>query len=416
MSEKLELLTNDEMAAADKEAEKAGVPSLTLMENAGRAVADQAIGLIAGPKAPLTILCGPGNNGGDGFVAARYLKKRGHDVHVGFDGEISALKGDAKKMAERWEGSITPCKSAPIDSSGLIIDAIFGAGLKRPIEPTSSWGVIIDAVNSHSAPVLAVDVPSGLNGTTGQADGAVVKATRTITFFRRKPGHGLFPGRQLCGETIVADIGIPETVLETLATDNRRQQTWVNAPSLWRKHLPSAATTGHKYDRGHTVVVSGPAHKTGAARLGARGALRIGSGLVTVASPKDAIATNAAHLTAIMLDPYDSVDGLRDILADTRKNAVLIGPGSGIGNETRQMVEQALKSQAAAVLDADALTSFRDNPTPTFLRACHDRSDIPVVMTPHQGEFARLFPDLKTDKLSSARARAANRSRCDHRF
>ncbi len=409
MRHRLELLTNEEMAAADAAAVEAGVPSLTLMENAGRAVADEAETLLtaAGKKgAPIAILCGPGNNGGDGFVAARYLKERGHDVRLGFNGDIGTLKGDALAMAKRWQGSCLAPDPAFLEGCALIIDTIFGAGLKRSIDEKSVWGALIHATNLHPAPVLAVDVPSGLNGSSGQADGAVVHATRTTTFFRRKPGHLLYPGRQLCGETKFVDIGIPDDVLESNSQSKTHKLTWANAPALWQNKLPTLKRAGHKYDRGHALIVSGPAHKTGAARLAARGALRIGAGLVTVASPTDAVAINAAHLTTIMLEPFDVPEGFQTILNDARKNAALIGPGCGVGARTRHMVQDLLQSEAAIVLDADALTSFADDPSALF-QACQKRTGQPVVMTPHDGEFARLFPDLKSDKLMSARKAAA---------
>ena len=411
MGAKLELLTNSEMALADSAAVKGGVPSLTLMENAGQGVADCAATMlkeISDPAAPIAILCGPGNNGGDGFVAARHLKKSAHTVRVGLNGDIQSLKGDARSMAERWDGGHTRCDSSLLSGCGLVIDAIFGAGLTRPIEPKSTWGNVIDAVNAGSAPVLSVDVPSGLNGTTGEAAGAAIQAARTITFFRAKPGHLLYPGRALCGDVIIADIGIPEHVLDTLDKPDKRQRTWRNAPSLWLAAWGPSESQAHKYTHGHTVVVSGPTHKTGAARLAARAALRIGSGLVTVASPQDAAAENAAHLTAIMLEPINGARELQTLLSDVRKNACVIGPGCGAGDRTCELVTTVLKSTATAVLDADALTSFAAKPTVLF-KACQARPDKPVIITPHEGEFARLFPDLKTDKLQAARA-AAERS------
>jgi hydroxyethylthiazole kinase-like uncharacterized protein yjeF len=397
----LELLTTEQMGGADRLAEVGGVPSLTLMESAGRAVAHVALSMCeAGGHT--AILCGPGNNGGDGFVAARLLREAGLDVHVSLLGPRDALKGDAAAMAQRWGqpiGVLTPTSN---DGAQLVIDALFGAGLARPISGAAAD--VIAAVNAAKVPVLAVDVPSGLDGTTGEARGPVIEATRTITFFRRKPGHLLMPGRTLCGEVIVADIGIPPSVLAGLGLN-----TWSNAPGLWREHFPWPKRDGHKYGRGHTVSVSGPAAHTGAARMGACGAQRIGAGLVTVASPHDAIAVNAAHLTAIMLLPFDGPDGLARILADKRKNAVLLGPALGVGQPTRQLVHAVLASGAATVLDADAITSFAANPGDLFgaIAASAQRA---VVLTPHDGEFARLFPDLiEGSKLERARA-AAQRS------
>jgi hydroxyethylthiazole kinase-like uncharacterized protein yjeF len=259
-------------------------------------------------------------------------------------------------------------------------------------------------LNASPVPVLAVDVPSGLDGTTGQAPGPVVEATRTITFFRRKPGHVLMPGRALCGSVTIADIAIPASVLAEIGA-----KAWGNAPELWLAGFPLPKLAGNKYGRGHAVAVSGPAAHTGAARMGARGALRIGAGLVTVASPPDAVAANAAHLTAIMLLPFEGSAGLARILADRRKNAVLLGPALGIGEATRRLVLAALASGAATVLDADAITSFAQTPGELF-KAIADLADRPVALTPHDGEFQRLFPDIdEGSKLERARA-AAQRS------
>jgi ADP-dependent NAD(P)H-hydrate dehydratase / NAD(P)H-hydrate epimerase len=394
----LELLTSEEMGRADRLAVASGVPSLTLMENAGSAVADEAA-LMAGAGARIAVLCGPGNNGGDGFVAARHLRGLGYDVSVGLLGERGALKGDAAAMAERYTGSIEQLTALALEGARLIVDALFGAGLTRPL--TGAAAEAVDRINQSGFPVLAVDVPSGLDGTTGAASGTVVRAQRTVTFFRRKPGHLLLPGREYCGAVRVADIGIPASVLSEIGVN-----TWANAPALWLDAFPRPRLGGHKYDRGHALVVSGPLAHTGAARMGARGALRAGAGLVTVASPPDALAVNAAHLTAVMLLPFAGAGGLAQILSDRRKNAVLLGPALGVGAATRDLVAAALASGAAAVLDADALTSFEGDAQ--RLERAIASSQRPVVITPHEGEFRRLFPALGSgSKLERARVAAA---------
>ncbi len=393
----LELLTSEEMARADRLAVKAGVESLALMESAGRAVAEEAARMVSA-GARVSVLCGPGNNGGDGFVAARHLRERGFEVGVVLLGEREALKGDAAVMARRLAGTTASLSGASLDGARLVIDALFGAGLTRPLEGAAAAAV--EAMNKSTSPILAVDVPSGLDGTTGTAAGPVVRARRTVTFFRRKPGHLLLPGRGYCGAVVVADIGIPSTVLAEIIP-----QTWANGPALWLAVFPRPRLAGHKYDRGHALVVSGSLAHTGAARLGARGALRIGAGLVTVASPPDALAVNAAHLTAIMLAPFEGAHGLRDILADRRKNAVLLGPALGVGAPTRELVAAALTSGAAVVLDADAITSFEGD-AGTLGRAIAETPRA-VVLTPHEGEFRRLFPSLEQgSKLDRARAAA----------
>ncbi len=395
----LELLSTEEMGQADRLAVAAGVESLTLMENAGRAVAGEAVRMV-GRGARISVVCGPGNNGGDGFVAARHLQEAGFDVGVALLGPRDALKGDAATMARRWTGRVEPLAFASLDGPNLIVDALFGAGLTRPLEGTAAAAV--EAMMRSGARIVSIDVPSGLDGTTGAAAGPVVHASRTVTFFRRKPGHLLLPGRMLCGTVSVADIGIPTTVLADIAP-----LTFANDAPLWLPQLPHARPEGHKYDRGHALVVSGPMEHTGAARMGARGALRIGAGLVTVASPPDGLFVNAAHLTAIMLLAFDGPEGLSEILADRRKNVVLLGPALGVGEETCALVEAALASGAATVLDADALTSFAEEPS-ALARAIAGIASRSVVLTPHEGEFHRLFPDLtQGSKLERARMAAA---------
>lgn len=397
----LVLLTNEEMGRADGLAVASGVPSRTLMENAGRIVA-RAARELPGCGQRIGVLCGPGNNGGDGFVAARYLRESGFEVRLALLGPASALKGDAAVMAERWGTHPDPLSPASIADVDLVIDAMFGSGLTRPI--TGVAADVIASLNASGLPVLAVDVPSGLDGSSGHPTGPVVQATRTATFFRRKPGHLLMPGRLLCGPVFVGDIGTPEDVLGDIGA-----RTWANAPGLWIRHFPWPRLDGHKYSRGHALIVSGAAAHTGAARLGARGALRAGAGLVTVASPEDAVQVNAAHLTAIMLTSFDGSAGLARILADKRKNAVLLGPALGVGEGTRQLIDAALASGAAAVLDADAITSFADAADSLFAAIAANKAR-PVVLTPHDGEFQRLFGDHgQESKLARARA-AAKRS------
>ncbi|MBN8911163.1 MAG: NAD(P)H-hydrate dehydratase [Rhizobiales bacterium] len=386
------------MGRADKLAVDHGVQSLALMEAAGQAVADAARQLVR-PGQRVAVLCGPGNNGGDGFVAARLLKRASYDVRLFLAGEKAALKGDAAEMARRFDGPVRALDPFQLESLHLIIDALYGAGLSRPIDGVAAE--VVAAVNASGTPVLAVDVPSGLDGATGAAAGPVMHATETVTFFRRKPGHLLYPGRGLCGTVRVADIGIPDRVLSEIAVD-----TFANEPALWQAQVRWPTHEGHKYARGHAVTVSGPAHATGACRLGARAALRAGAGLVTIASPLDAVSVNAAHLTAIMLKPFEGPDGLAAMLEDRRKNAVLLGPGGGVGEAMCRLVEAALRSPASVVLDADALTSFGGN-LARLRAAIAQRDDRAVVLTPHDGEFDRLFGRVPGSRLDRARAGAA---------
>jgi ADP-dependent NAD(P)H-hydrate dehydratase / NAD(P)H-hydrate epimerase len=394
----LELLTAEEMGQADKLAIEGGVAGAALMENAGRAVAQEVAGRFPDQET-VVVLCGPGNNGGDGFVAARHLMERGYKVRLGFDGDATRLPKDAAAMAKRFAGSHEPLRPEILAGADVVVDALFGAGLARPVE--GKLAALIESVNASGIPVVAVDVPSGIDGSTGEVRGVAVRAAATITFFRLKPGHFLLPGRTHCGEIRLADIGIPAGVLATIAP-----KTFANEPALWLARFPWPRDESHKYARGHAVVVSGPLYSTGAARLAARGALRAGAGLVTVASPRDALAVNSAQLTAIMVREADDARGLNALLADRRKNAVLIGPGVGVGERTRELVLAALGSEAAVVLDADAITSFGDDPPSLFTRIAGRAA--PVVLTPHDGEFARLFADLTgLPKLERARKAAA---------
>lgn len=379
-----EILTPDEMYRADALAVKAGVPSLTLMENAGRAVADEIVRRFG--ARPVLVLCGPGNNGGDGFVAARYLKRWGWPVRLALLGDPARLKGDAALMVARWDGPVE--QDLVIGDAELIVDALFGAGLSKDFPEE-----LADAVNESGCAVVSVDVPSGLDGLTGEPRGAAIVADVTVTFFRLKPGHLLLPGRELCGELVVADIGLPHKVLREIAPT-----TWLNEDI----YLPEAEPGGHKYDRGHAVIVSGGPLHTGASRLAAHAALSSGAGLVTLSGSPAALAVHAAQLSAIMLSDAD----LSALLADRRKNAVLIGPASGLGVETRDKVETVLMCGAAAVIDADALSSFADERERLF-RLIGLVPDRPVVLTPHEGEFARIFDAEGASKLERARKAAA---------
>jgi NAD(P)H-hydrate epimerase len=393
------------------------------MEAAGRAVADEVLRLERRRGASACILCGPGNNGGDGFVAARVLADHGLRVRVGLLGARDSLRGDAAAMAALWSGPVEVLSADLIDDADVVVDALFGAGLSRPLEGAAA--AVVEALNRSSKRVVAVDVPSGLDGASGQAAGTVVQATRTVTFFRRKPGHLLYPGRALCGSVTVADIGIPPSVLTGIGA-----RTWANAPGLWQHHFPRPRSDGHKYCRGHVVAVSGPADCTGAIRLGARAALRIGAGLVSIAGSPAATAVNAVHSTAVMVRTAAADSALAELLADARHNAVLYGPGASVAAGTTATVETILRSGAAVVLDADALTSFATDAasragsvalgfmsgpaspsaTPSTLFDAIAARAAAVVLTPHEGEFKRLFPALAGIACKLERACTAARA------
>jgi hydroxyethylthiazole kinase-like uncharacterized protein yjeF len=387
------LLTPQQMGEADRLTIAGGMPGIALMEQAGLAVADAVSR--RWPPRPLAVLCGPGNNGGDGFVAARILAERGWKVRLALLGEVAALRGDASAAAARWRGPVEALTPAALDDAGLALDAIFGAGLARPIEGAAV--AVIEALGRRGLPVVAVDVPSGVDGASGEVRGAAPQAAVTVTFFRKKPGHLLLPGRIRCGATVLAQIGIADAVLDPIAPD-----TAENDPAWWLGELPRPGLASHKYTRGHALVVGG-AVMTGAGRLAARAAARLGAGLVTVAAPEAAFPIYAAALTGVIVHPVARLDDFQALLADKRRNAALIGPGAGVGGETRDNALAILAAGKRAVLDADALTSFADDPQTLFAAI---RS--PVVLTPHEGEFARLF-DAGGSKPERAR-RAARQS------
>src|SRR5690242_7341403 len=274
----MEVLTTSEMERADRLSIAAGTPGFALMLSAGQAIAEAAADLVE--EGPILVVAGPGNNGGDGFVAAAELAAQGREVSVILMCERDALRGDAASAAKGWKFPVLPFNPQAIGKPALIIDALFGAGLSRQVagEPSE----MIEAISANGAPVLAVDLPSGVNGTTAAIMGVAVRATETVTFFRKKPAHLLLPGRIHCGRVRVADIGIATDVLAEI-----RPLTFENTPQFWRRSFPAPRIDGHKYARGHALILSGDIAATGAARMTARGALRAGAGLVTLASPRD---------------------------------------------------------------------------------------------------------------------------------
>ena len=353
----MDVLTTTEMERADRLTIAAGTPGFALMMSAGQAVAEAAMDLVE--EGPIVVVAGRGNNGGDGFVAAAELAARGREVSVILLCERDSLQGDAALAAKGWKYPVLPFNPQALGKPALIIDALFGAGLNRPVKGDPLE--MIDAINASGTPVLAVDLPSGINGTSGAVMGAAVQATETVTFFRKKPAHLLLPGRMYCGRVRVADIGIDAQVLDEI-----KPLIAENLPQAWRWSFPVPRIDGHKYARGHAVVVSGDLASTGAARLAARAALRAGAGLVTLASPRDALAVNAAALTAVMVRAVDNPIQFAELLDDKRLNACVIGPGAGVSARTRDFVHTALSARRHLVLDADALTSFAGSPDRLF--------------------------------------------------
>lgn len=388
----LAVLTCAEMSSADRAAIAGGVPGTVLMENAGRAVAAAVMERF--PRHRVVVLCGPGNNGGDGFVAARLMKAAGWDVAVAPVMPIASLKGDAAWAARQWKGPVVEFAPALLGDRPLIVDALYGAGLARPISGVAAE--IIDRINADSLPVIAVDVPSGLSGDTGEVVGTAPFACATVTFFRAKPGHYIGQGLARCGALQIAEIGIPAKVLEGIGS-----RLWRNERALWAAGLRRGAADDHKYRRGHLTVLGG-ATACGAARLAAMAGRRAGAGLVTIAAPAAAMGVYLAAEPGNLVVEVEEAADFSALLADERRNAILIGPGSGLNPRTRGAALAAVATGRPTLLDADAITVFGDAPGDVFAAIRG-----PVLMTPHEGEFRRLFPDLATEASKVERARKA---------
>ena len=389
------LLTVAQMKAADEYATRQGIASFTLMQNAGRAVASVVEQYCE--KRPVVVLAGPGNNGGDGFIAAQELLTKGWQVTVAALMPVESLKGDALTAAESYTGKVLPLSVTLLQGNPIIVDALFGTGINKPVAGAAAE--VFSELGRRRLEVVAVDIPSGVNGNTGEVLGVAAQATHTVTFFRKKIGHMLMPGHALCGRVHIADIGISDAALPSESLIHQ------NTHSLWLDALIWPKQAQHKYHRGHLVVVGGEAHFSGASRLSARSALRAGAGLVTVVCGSESLLAYASQLTAVMCQTADNIDELKAILSDARINTVLIGPGAGVSNYTRHKILALLAAKRATVLDADAISAFAENPTMLF-NAIHS----PVVMTPHEGEFRRLFSssvDMAKDKLTRARQAAS---------
>ena len=389
MNHETALLTVSQMGEADRLTEATGIPSNVMMDKAGSAVATEISRRWT--CRPITVLCGPGNNGGDGFVCAKRLAEIGWPVRLALLGSLEQLSGAALHHAQLWTEAIEPLTPKVLEGAQLVVDALFGAGLSRPLAGQAAE--TLAATAEKSLPVVAIDVPSGMMGDTGEVFGAI-GACLTVTFFRKKPGHLLLPGRLLCGEVVVTDIGTPISVFEGIVPES-----YENHPNLWLAELPKPVESNHKYQRGHALI-SGGYPLTGSARMAAKAAARAGAGLTTIAVPEIAFSIYAAALTSIMVHPLSMPDDFNRLLTDARFSAFLIGPGAGIGEMTRLRAIAMLSSGRPTLLDADALTAFQNHPSAldkAITGAC--------VLTPHDGEFARIF-DTTGDKLTRTRAAA----------
>jgi hydroxyethylthiazole kinase-like uncharacterized protein yjeF len=387
----VDILTVAQMGEADRQTIAAGTPGFVLMQRAGAAVANAILARWS-PRRTV-VLCGPGNNGGDGFVVAKALADAGWEVAVALDGEPNALRGDAALAAQAWGGEIGPLSLASLAGAALIVDALFGAGLSRPL--SKRVADILRAAETSGAPLVAIDLPSGLPGDAAGPLDYAPRCALTVTFHRRKLAHVLEPARRFCGEVVVADIGLASAPT----------QLFENTADLWAARMPWPRIDAYKTSRGRLIVVSGEMWTTGAARLAARAALRIGAGLVTILSPPDALLVNATQSAAVMVRPFDSDVELEE--AAENADAAVIGPAAGVTEATVANVLALGRTGAAMVVDADALTVFQDDPGELFQAL--DRDD---VLTPHLGEFERVFPGLikQAPERVTAVRRAAERA------
>ncbi len=435
-----ELLTAAQMRAIERAAIESGeVTGLELMERAGKGVVEAIfeqwpeLAVADGGAAPeppgylpteegrrAVVLCGPGNNGGDGFVVARLLKERGWEVAVFLYGRPERLPPDARANCARWcdIGSLGDrddleafMEAWPPGRGALVVDAVFGTGLTRPIPPDLGRVFRAGLTREFGDRLVAVDVPSGLCADSGRillgdardawdpaVTGWCAEPDLVVSFHRAKLGTLIGEGPGIIGRLVVKDIGLDGCE----AAGRRVVRAAVAGDRVARKSFRR-----HKYAHGHALILAGGPGRGGAARLAARGALRIGAGLVTVGCPPEALAENAAQLSAVMLREVADAAGLEAVLEDGRINALCLGPGLGRGVQTRDLVGAALRAGRAVVLDADALTSFAGDPAGLFARL-HDRA----VLTPHGGEFARLFPDI-AEQLKAPAGRGPAFSKVD---
>jgi NAD(P)H-hydrate epimerase len=395
------VLTAAQMRAAEQRATLEGISGWQMMYGAGTRAAQEIMRRFAAQ--PVLVLAGAGNNGGDGFVIAEALRRAGWPVHLACPAPAALLNGDAATAAAQYHGEMLPFSSYDIHPGVLIVDALFGTGLDRAL--TGDALHILATVDTLGCPVVAVDIPSGVHSDSGAVLGAAAHALLTLTFAARKPAHFLYPGRGYCGEVVTLDIGIAAQVMEIIARRRREDRLiHANEPSLWRDALHYPRPEQHKYARGSALVAGGGIAGTGAARLAALSALRAGAGVVTVACDRESLPVYAAQLTSVMTRVAGNAEEFAALLADPRCSAVLVGPGHGADARTEDYVLAALERRIPTVLDADALTCFAGK-----AERLEARIGAPAVLTPHEGEFARLFPELKGDKISRAHA-AARRS------
>jgi NAD(P)H-hydrate epimerase len=377
--------------AIDQAAIRSGIPEIDLMERAGAATA--AAIRARWSERPVVVLAGPGNNGGDGYVVGRLLREAGWPVRIAAAIPPGKLRGAAAIAAGRWPERTGVLAPDCMGDAGLVVDAIFGTGLARPLDGVL-WAAV-EALNARALPVVAVDIPSGVDSDSGAILGTAVRAALTVTFFRRKPGHLLLPGRDPAGKIVMSDLDVPENVYRSIPAS-----LFANEPVLWRDAFPWPHAQSHKYTRGHAVVLGGT-RITGAARLAAHAAQRIGAGLVTIAADPAVAQLYSAWRADLLVAPVSTHEEFRELLSDRRRNAVLLGPGSGADARLAAAIGAALDAGAALVLDADSFPVLADRANGLLSRLGAN-----VLMTPHEGEFRRVFGDPEPRLAAACRAAA----------
>ena len=384
------VLDSKQSLSLDSKALKILKNKYSLMENAGRAVS----GFIVDNYQPcfVLVLCGTGNNGGDGFVVARRLLAEGFEVEVGYENKNKNLSPDIKKMKDLCSLSTVSFESASKCNPDLIVDALMGTGLNRDLDIKTQK--LIEITNRKQVPIISIDIPTGIDSSSGAIRGAAIKASKTITFEFLKLGHLIYPGRKYCGDIIVSSIKIPEECHK-----NNISKIFVNVPKLWKEKIPTHEAEVHKYNKGHTLIMGGKKHKSGAAKLAAVAALRAGSGLVTIAINEDAIESYASNLLSIMLEVYDAKDQINKLIKKKKINSVVIGPGFGISNHTIDLLEELVNQNLNVVIDADAISVFQNELNRFKNLLCKSKN---LVITPHDGELRRIFPTLKGNRLERA--------------
>ena len=336
-------------------------------------------------KQSIIVLCGPGNNGGDGFVVARHLLERGYKTRVYTFKNTNKYKGDALKALKNFKGVTKKISFFKLEKNTLIVDALFGIGLKRDIK--GKLKKIFKLINKSNNPVVSIDIPSGISSNNGEILGAAIKANFTLTFHRKKLGHILSYGKKFSGKLIVTDIGF--------SVKKMKSRFLENSPHLWIKYFPWKKSSDHKYSRGRVVIYGGKKEFTGATILSSQAALRTGSGSVKIICSKNTLQIYSLKFPSVLKKEINDICELKKFLSKEKITSMLIGPGSGSNKKIMEITKLILRKVKYVVLDADALTCFKND-----LESLYNLLDKNKIITPHLGEFHKIFPKI-SKKLSN---------------